>query len=265
MIVAKTTLEVEPSFMSLGNYHYAAGANSQVWYYRWRQPGMEGKMQIVNLISKRDYFGTIKQVVMNDQWVAVLSDGKVTLHPIEDDGSNDRRFPQTEQDKPIVHIAIVNCFLFMIDNTGKLKMYLIDDNTFIAEHRSQNPIVKVFPNKKGTKCVCIDNTGNGYLFCPVDDSVHFIPNFVGATENILWDLEDSNIFITVDKEKMQAYLFVTLSLDGPQIIHLPEYLKLDEVDKNKPGVITYVDKDLKPIILKGGFLYSHAKTDGIRG
>ncbi len=50
-------------------------------------------MQIVNLISKRDYFGTIKQVVMNDQWAAVLSDGKVTLHPIEDDGSNDRRFP----------------------------------------------------------------------------------------------------------------------------------------------------------------------------
>ena len=58
---------------------------------------------------------------------------------------------------------------------------------------------------------------------------------------------------------------VQLSLEGPQIIHLPEYLKLDEVDKNKPGVITFVDKDLKPIILKGGFLYSHAKTDGIRG
>ncbi len=71
--------------------------------------------------------------------------------------------------------------------------------------------------------------------------------------------------MTVDKEKMQAYLYVQLSLDGPQIIHLPEYLKLDEVDKNKPGVITFVDKDLKPIILKGGFLYSHAKTDGIRG
>jgi hypothetical protein len=58
---------------------------------------------------------------------------------------------------------------------------------------------------------------------------------------------------------------VSLSLEGPQIIHLPEYLKLDEVDKNKPGVITYIDKDLKPIILTGGFLYSHARTDGIRG
>lgn len=48
-------------------------------------------------------------------------------------------------------------------------------------------------------------------------------------------------------------------------MHLPEYLKLDEVDKSKPGVITFLDKDLKPIILKGGFVYSHARTEGVRG
>jgi len=45
----------------------------------------------------------------------------------------------------------------------------------------------VFPNKKGTKCVCVDNTGNGYLFSPVDDSMLFIPNFAAGTDNILWD------------------------------------------------------------------------------
>lgn len=84
----------------------------------------------------------------------------------------------------------------------------------ISEHRSQNPIVKVFPNKKGTKCVCIDNTGNGYIFCPVDDSMHFIPNFSSNTESILWDLDDPNIFVTVDKEKMQTYLYIPLSLEG---------------------------------------------------
>lgn len=56
-----------------------------------------------------------------------------------------------------------------------------------------------------------------------------------------------------------------MSLEGSSIIHLPEYLKVEEIEKNKPGVITYVDKDLKPMILKGGFVYSHARTDGIRG
>ena len=93
----------------------------------------------------------------------------------------------------------------------------------------------------------------------------FIPNFSGGTETVLWDLDDPNIFVTVDKDKMQTYLFVNLSLEGQQIIHLAEYLKLDEVDKNKAGVITFVDKDLKPIILKSGFVYSHARVDGIRG
>jgi hypothetical protein len=45
---------------------------------------------------------------------------------------------------------------------------------------------------------------------------------------------------------------------------LPEYLKLEEVEKTKAGVITFVDKDLKPIILKGGHVYSHSRSDGIR-
>jgi hypothetical protein len=92
-----------------------------------------------------------------------------------------------------------------------------------------------------------------------------IPNFSSETKNVLWDLEDRNLFITVDTDKMSTYLFVPISLDGPSIIHLPEYLKLDEVDKAKPGVITYIDKDLRPIILKGGFVYSYSRSDGIRG
>jgi hypothetical protein len=58
-----------------------------------------------------------------------------------------------------------------------------------------------------------------------------IPNFNSETVSVLWDLEDRNLFVTVDKDKMSTYLFVPLSLDGPTIINLPEYLKLDEVDK----------------------------------
>jgi len=111
----------------------------------------------------------------------------------------------------------------------------------------------------------MDNTGHGYLFNPIDDSMLSLPNFSATTEHVLWDLDDPNVFVTVDKEKMKTYLYAGLSLQGPQIIHLPEYLKVEEVDKEKPGVITYIDKDLKPIILKGGFLFSHARTDGIRG
>ena len=66
MIIAKANLDIEPTFLNLGPYHFAVGINNSIFYYRWRNPGTEGKMQIVSLVCKREYFGTIKQVVMND-------------------------------------------------------------------------------------------------------------------------------------------------------------------------------------------------------
>lgn len=156
-------------------------------------------------------------------------------------------------------------FLIMLDQQGKLKYYLIEDNSIICEHKTQNPITKVFPNQSGTRCICVDSTGNGYLYNPVEDSMIFVPNFQGETHSVLWDIDEANLFVTVDHEKMQTYLFKPLSLDGAQIVHMPEYLKLEEVEKNKAGIVTYLDRDLKPLILKGGFVFSSARSDGIRG
>jgi hypothetical protein len=64
----------------------------------------------------------------------------------------------------------------------------------------------------------------------------FVPNFQPDTHNVLWDIDEPNLFVTVDKQKMQTYLFKPLSLDGPAIVHLPEYLKLEEVEANKAGI-----------------------------
>jgi hypothetical protein len=153
----------------------------------------------------------------------------------------------------------------MLDAGGKLMYYLIEDQALLTEHKEDNKIVKVFPNRKGTRIVCVDETGNGFFYNPVTDSSIMIPNFSPDTVNVLFDVEDRNLFVTVDSDKMNTYIFVPLSLEGPSIVHLPEYLKLDEVDKPKPGVVTYIDKDLKPIILKGGFVYSYARSDGVRG
>jgi len=56
-----------------------------------------------------------------------------------------------------------------------------------------------------------------------------------------------------------------VSLEGASIVHIPEWLKLEEVTTQKPGLVTYIDKDLKPMVLKKGFVYSYARCDGIRG
>ena len=106
-------------------------------------------------------------------------------------------------------------FLILVDASGKIKYYLIEDNATICEFKTNNPIVKIFPNYSGTKCICMDNTGNGFLYNPVDSLTIFIPNFSGQTKTLLWDIDDPNLFIAVDNEKMQTYLYTPLSLEGP--------------------------------------------------
>ena len=223
------------------------------------------QQQVISLVCKRDYFGTIKQVVCNELWTAVLAEGKVSLHLIEEEEGQDIFFPANQGEPAISEIALADNFLLMIDENGKLIYFLIEDAAIILEHSGQNPIKKVFPNRNGTKCVCIDDTGNGYLFNPVDETSILIPNFQAETKSVLWDLGDQNLFASVDTEKMQTYLYTPLSMEGPTIIHLPEYLKLDEVDKQKPGVVTIIDRDMTPVILKDGYVYSNTRTDGIRG
>ena len=137
-VIAKTELEIEPSFLELGHSHVAVGINNQIWYYRWRSthsPEPE-PIDAANLVCKREHFGTIKQVVMNDTWTAVLSDGKVALHCIEDQSQNDIKFPQNQGEKPLIYISLAESFLLMIDSAGKLMFYLLEDGSFVTEHKS---------------------------------------------------------------------------------------------------------------------------------
>ena len=36
MIVSKTELDIEPTFLTLGPNHFAVGINNSIWYYKWR-------------------------------------------------------------------------------------------------------------------------------------------------------------------------------------------------------------------------------------
>ena len=51
----------------------------------------------------------------------------------------------------------------------------------------------------------MDSTGDGFLFNPIDSSTIPIPNFSGKTHTVLWDIDEQDLFVTVDPEKMQPY------------------------------------------------------------
>jgi len=78
MVVGKSELEIEPHHINIGPEHFAVGINDGVWFYRWRPMGSNGEVSggsMFHLVCKRDYTGTVKKVVMNDNWAAALSDG----------------------------------------------------------------------------------------------------------------------------------------------------------------------------------------------
>jgi WD repeat-containing protein 19 len=78
-------------------------------------------------------------------------------------------------------------FLIMVDSKGKLMYYTVEDQAQLIEYTTDNPIVQVFPNAIGTRCVIIDNTGNGTLYNPIDNTSIMIPNFQATTKQVLWD------------------------------------------------------------------------------
>ena len=267
--INQISLDIEPSFLALGKVHCAVGINNSVWYYRWRDDMEVDGYGRPNMVCKREYFSSIKQIVLNDKWTAVLSEGKCTLHIIEADqnggNSDDRKFPQYESDKPIKYINLTDEFLIMIDISGKLTYYLIEENTVLLSYSPDNPIEKIFPNKSGTKCVCIDNTGCGFLYNPVDDSLSLIPNFSATVTRVIWDTNQTNMFITYDKGKINTYLYMQTSLDGPTILHIPRYASIEDLDKNLPGVETKISKDISPVLLRNGYCFTHSPVEGLRG
>lgn len=52
----------------------------------------------------------------------------------------------------------------MLDNTSKLRFYHIEDKNIVMEHKPDNPILRIFPNKNGTKIILQHQNGQVNLF-----------------------------------------------------------------------------------------------------
>jgi hypothetical protein len=51
-----------------------------------------------------------------------------------------------------------------LDNTSRLRFYHIEDKNVVMEHKHDNPILKMFPNKNGTKIIFQHQNGEINLF-----------------------------------------------------------------------------------------------------
>lgn len=262
LVVCRLSLDIEPTFMALGPTHLAVGINNHVSYYFW-QGASSGGQGHSKLAFKREFFGPVKQTALSSRWTAVLSEQRVLLHSLEGK-TEDRRFPVNEHEKGVAAMSLTEQFLIYVDVAGRLYFWLVDEHALVAQLRPDAMIQRIFPNRLGTKCVCVDNTGNGFLYNAVSDTSSLLPNFSGAS-NVLWDLDDPNCFITFWENKLSAYMVQDGSVEGGALSHIAEYLKLGDIGQLAQGVETPLHAELKPLLVKNGYVYCQSSSEKIMG
>lgn len=100
-----------------------------VKYYQWVRE--RTLLQGGEEVAERDYDFGIKRLMLNDGYVALLTDnGKVVLHQIDGKEEKDKRFP-LENDRTIVQFSLTKNFLILLDNTSRIKFYHIEDQNII--------------------------------------------------------------------------------------------------------------------------------------
>ncbi|EAR82687.2 WD40 repeat protein (macronuclear) [Tetrahymena thermophila SB210] len=265
--VSSINLETEPGFLSLGLYHLAAGINNNVWYYLWLDQKRNGIIKGGEMIQKRDYLGSVKDIRLNEFWAAVLTDGKCILHTIQPNNNvKDQKFPQIETDKAISGIGLTNDFLIMLDSSGKIRYYHLEDQQFVVEYKPADcQLVKIYPNFSGTRVVCFDNKGSAYLFEPAQEQFYPLEHFPQRAEKVLWDQKDPNLFAVLQNDTLITFIINKNNINGTLIQPVKELLAIEDIKNPGPPVQTILDRGVKPLTLSNGLLKCFTPSGSING
>lgn len=80
----------------------------------------------------------------------------------------------------------------MLDNASRLKFFHIEDKNVVMEHKPNNQIIKMFPNKNGTKIILQHQNDEVNLFFPATETYHNLKLVTDRVDRVLWDNENQN-------------------------------------------------------------------------
>ncbi|XP_016278762.1 WD repeat-containing protein 19-like isoform X1 [Monodelphis domestica] len=213
------SVEVEPNFIAVGLFHLAVGMNNRAWFYALGDTG-------VKKLKDMEYLGTVVSMSLNSDYAAVLFEGKVQLHMIESeilDAQEEREtrlFPATADECRILCHTLTGDFLIYGTDAGVIHYFYIEDWQHVNEYRHSVSIRKIFPDPNGTRLAFIDDKSDGFLYCPVIDTVYEIPNFPPTVKCILWEnwSMDKGVFVAYDDDKVYTYVFHKDTIQGSKVI-----------------------------------------------
>lgn len=105
-------------------------------------------------------------------------------------------------------------FLIFLDNTSRLKFYHLEDKNVIMEHKPDNPILRAFPNKNGTKLILQHQNGEANLFFPATETYHHIKLSTDRIDRVVWDNENQNEFVIVNGTTAYTYVISKNNIFG---------------------------------------------------
>lgn len=123
---------------------------------------------------------------VGDGWAA-LQDDKNKVHLVEIEGKAKEKVFPVEGDRQILQFWLTRSFLISLDNTSKVKYYHLEDKNVIMEHKPDNPVLRMFPNKNGTKMILQHQNGEVNLFFPTTESYHHLPLATDRVDRVIWD------------------------------------------------------------------------------
>ncbi len=158
----------------------------------------------------REFQSLINLICLNKEYIAILSEGRVHFGRIENE-SAEKIFPLKDTDDQILFVCLTENLIIYSDSNNKVKVFNITDNCAnIGDFRFDNPIKKIFPNPSGTKYLCIDNLGKGFLYNPINESIINLNNEFEFL-NIIWDSQDANTFAAYTRTNL-VRLFIQIKI-----------------------------------------------------
>ena len=123
--------------------------------------------------------------------------------------------------------------MIMLDNTSKLKFYHLEDKNVIMEHKSDNAILKIFPNKNGTKLIFQHQNGEVNLFLSANETYHHVKLMSDRVDRVLWDNENQNEFAIVSGNAAYSYVIARNNIFGNAVAPVYEILSYENVEKEE--------------------------------
>ena len=259
-------LSDEPQTFEVSNTYFVASLGTKVEIFLTTDENGNILKDIKG--KSKDFFSQITMLALNDKYLSVLCEGKAHLVDLKTDTTL-KIFPIKDTEDIIHFICMTEDYFIYSDSNGRVRIFSITENcSCIGDYKFDHIIKKIYPNDNGTKYICIDELGKVFVYSPVNETVlQLYDNLPGDFHRALWDKEDPNVFVGINKANNLVYSFnlILNSLNGPYIRTLKELYYLEDLEDEKmkeaKPASTTVDPGCYPFYLESGCLSVFIRTE----